>query len=74
MALIQVAKFGPDKEGIHTFRVNGDKADLEKIIQETKDIGWIFWEEPTIEKVFKWYSVLMKIYDPKEYYKERENN
>lgn len=70
MSIIQIAKFGKDKEGVHTFRVNGDKADLERIIKESYEMGWAFWEKPTIEKVFDYYSVLLKIYDPKELYRD----
>lgn len=70
MSIIQVANFGRNKEGVHLYRVNGDKADLERIIKESFEMGWAFWEEPKIEKVFKTYSVLLKIYDPKELYRD----
>lgn len=58
-----------DHEGIYTFRINSTaKEDLERIINESLEMGWKFWEEPEIEKVFKTYSVLMKIYNPKIFY------
>lgn len=70
MAIIQVASFGKDQEGVHTFRVNGGKDDLERIIKEAYEMGWAFWEKPNIEEVFKYYSVLLRIYDPKELYRD----
>ena len=70
MSIIQIASFGQDKEGVHTYRVNGSKDDLERIIKEASKMGWAFWEKPTIEKVFKYHSVLLRIYDPKELYRD----
>jgi hypothetical protein len=29
-------------------------------------MGWRFWDTPNIQQVHKTYSVLLKIYDPKE--------
>jgi hypothetical protein len=66
MAIVMIGDFGKDEEGVYTYRINGDKADLEKIIQESKDLGYEFWTEPVIEKIWKNYTLLLKIYIPEE--------
>ena len=63
---IFVANFGTDNEGVTTFRINGEKEDLVTIIKEAKDLGFEFWEKPNLEKAHKHYSVLLKVYIPRE--------
>jgi hypothetical protein len=66
MAIVMIGDFGKDEEGVRTYRINGDKADLERIIQESADLGYEFWIEPVIEKSWKTYTLLLKIYIPEE--------
>jgi hypothetical protein len=63
---IYVAEFGKDKEGVSTYRINGEKEDLLIIIKEAKDLGFSFWEKPILEKAHKHYSVLLKLYIPRD--------
>jgi hypothetical protein len=62
-----IGDFGKNEEGVHTFRVNAStKEDIYKVIEESKEMGWKFWDTPNIEKVHKTWSVLLKLYNPKE--------
>lgn len=62
-----IGNFGKDKEGVYTFRVNAtEKDDLFLIIDEAKKMGYKFWDTPNIEKSFKTWTVLLKLYIPKE--------
>lgn len=63
---IYVANFGKDSEGVLTYRVNGEKEDLLTIIKEAKDLGFQFWQNPIIEKAHKHYSVLLRLYIPRD--------
>lgn len=63
---IIVAHFGTNSEGITTYRVNGEKQDLLTIIKEAQDIGFKFWEKPVLERAHKHYSVLLKLYIPRD--------
>jgi hypothetical protein len=67
VTVVMILDFGKNEEGVRTYRVNAtDKGDLEKIIDESKGMGWKFWTEPYPEKSHKSWSVLLKMYDPKE--------
>ena len=63
---IYVADFGMDNEGVTTYRINGEKQDLITIIKEAKALGFKFWKKPIIQKAHKHYSVLLKLYIPKD--------
>jgi hypothetical protein len=67
MASVIISDFGKNEEGVRTYRVNGEKVDLEKAIEELREVGWGFWAEPKIEVSHKHWTVLLKIYNPKEY-------
>jgi hypothetical protein len=62
-----IGAYGRSKEGIHTYRINATKKDeLYLIIDEAKEAGWKFWEVPVLTQQHKTWSVLLKIYKPKE--------
>lgn len=62
-----IGNFGRNKEGVYTYRVNATtKEDLYTLIEESKEMGWKFFDTPNIIKVNKTYSVLLKLYNPKE--------
>ena len=65
---VYVCYFGSNKEGVTTYRVNGELEDLVTIIDEAKNIGYAFFETPIVEKSHKHYSVLLRLYVPEEYY------
>lgn len=61
MGLIMVANFGVI-EGVQTYRVNGTKDDLSRLVKEVRGAGHHFREFPIIEKVTKdIHSVLIKV-------------
>lgn len=61
MAIVQVADFG-ESNGVRTYRVHGDKADLEKIIEECRDEDPnCFDTEPQLEKVWKSWTLLIRL-------------
>lgn len=67
MPVIMIGNFGRNKEGVYTYRVNATtKEDLYTLIEESKEMGWKFFDTPNIIKVNKTYSVLLKLYNPKE--------
>jgi hypothetical protein len=60
-----VADFGRNEEGLNLFRINGSKAEIEKALQDLKNVGCEIWEEPiALEKAHKHWSVLVKIKVP----------
>lgn len=74
MAIVQIADFGRDKEGVYTYRIHGDKKDLEFLIEELRNTDYKFLgnQEPEIVKtVTKTYTILLKIYIEKEVNKWR---
>jgi hypothetical protein len=58
--------FGTNAEGVTTYRINGHKDDLKKIIDEARDMGFDFWEKPEIERVHKDWTVLLQLFVRKE--------
>jgi hypothetical protein len=67
MPVVMIGNFGKDKEGVHTYRINAtSKDDLYNLIEQCRAMGWKFWDTPNLQKVHKTWSVLLKIYDPKE--------
>lgn len=60
-----IMDFGKDTEGINLFRINGTKVEIEKAIQDIKDLGCEFWGEPyELEQSHKHWSVLVKFLIP----------
>jgi len=75
MAVVMIGNHGRSKEGVYTFRINATlKDDIYKIIDESREMGWKFWDTPNLIKVHKTWSVLLKIYDPKELNYPTESN
>lgn len=67
MSVVMIGKFGKSEEGIFTYRISATaKDDLYTIIEEAKELGFRFWEKPVIEKAHRTWSVLLKLYIPKE--------
>lgn len=67
MPVVMIGTFGRNEEGIHTYRINAtSKDDLYLLLDECREMGWKFWDTPNLIKVNKTWSVLLKIYDPKE--------
>ena len=67
MPVVMIGDYGKNSEGVHTFRINTTtKDDIYTILKESKEMGFRFWETPNIEKVHKTYSVLLKLYVPKD--------
>lgn len=70
-----IGAYGRNEEGIYTYRVNTTtKDELHLIIDEARKAGWKFWETPNLVKVHKTWSVLLKIYKPKELGYPEESN
>lgn len=67
MRTAQWYDFGTNEEGVITYRVNGEKHDLQEIIQQAKDLGFKFWEPPVITQSYKHWSVLLKLFIPRGY-------
>jgi len=66
MALVQIANFGK-KDGLHMYRVNGDKKDLEKLLKALEEEEATFLNDPIIENVRNTeYSVLLELLIPLE--------
>lgn len=64
MAVVQICDFG-EKNGIKMYRVHGDKADLQKILQACHDEDAKFDEAPVLEHVRKGcWTILLKIKVP----------
>ena len=60
-----VADFGRNEEGLNLFRINGSKAEIEKALQDLKNLGCEIWEDPiALEKAHKHWSVLIRIKMP----------
>lgn len=64
MASVIVADFGVI-DGVHTYRINGNKEDLTRIIEECKEEDAEFEVAPVIEHVRRsGYTMLLKIKVP----------
>ena len=59
-----VADFGRNEEGLNLFRINGSKAEIEKALQDLKNLGCEIWEAIALEKAHKHWSVLIRIKIP----------
>ena len=62
MAIVQISDFG-ERNGVQIYRVNGDKLDLEKLIQECREADAnCFYESPELEYLRKGcWTTLVKI-------------
>lgn len=60
MSIVMIGNYGIE-EGIQTYRINGDKEDLERIIDECMQLDVLF-DSPEIEEVRRsTYSMLLKV-------------
>lgn len=61
MASVQVYDFG-ERNGVKTYRVNGDKKDLEKLLEECRKADARFDDTPILNHVRKGqWSVVLKL-------------
>jgi hypothetical protein len=76
MPVVMIGNFGRNEEGVHTYRINAtSKDEIYTLIEQCRAMGWKFWDTPNLQKVHKTWSVLLKIYDPKEKdYPEESSN
>lgn len=65
MGNVIIADFGVNDRGIQTFRVNGSRKDIEKLLRECHAMGHKFFEEPEIKQAYKMNcTVLLQIILP----------
>jgi hypothetical protein len=70
-----VADFGKNERGINIFRINGTKEEINKAIEDIKNLGAEVWGEPFLfEKAHKHWSVLVRIQLPEEMPEEHEKD
>lgn len=76
MPVVMIGSYGKNEEGVLTYRINTTtKEDIYTIIDSARSMGFKFWETPNILKVHKTWSVLLKLYVPKELgYPEESTN
>lgn len=68
-----IGDFGRNAEGLNLFRINGTKLEIEKAIQDFKDVGCELWDEPyELEKSHKHWSVLVRFKIPEVAQKNEE--
>jgi hypothetical protein len=64
MAIVQICDF-KEKDGVKMYRVNGDKADLEKILKTCREEGVKLEFEPELEYTRKGiWTILLRIKIP----------
>jgi hypothetical protein len=69
-----IMDFGKGNDGANLFRINGTKAEIEKAIQDIKDLGCELFNVPyEFEKAHKQWSVLVKFFIPEELNKGEQN-
>lgn len=62
MASVFISNFGPDPNGIYTWKINGTRKDLEHLLTEIRREEPIFFSLPKIEHVRKQeYTVLLRL-------------
>jgi hypothetical protein len=61
-----ICDFGRNQDGLYLYRVNGDKKEIEKYIDELKNLGCEFFDSIELEKSHKSFSVLLRIKFPPE--------
>lgn len=67
MSIVLIGDWGKNEEGVFTYRINATKKDdIHIIIAEAKEAGFKFWETPSIIRSHKTWSVLLKLFIPKE--------
>jgi hypothetical protein len=59
-----IGDFGKNQEGVNLYRINGTKAEINKAIEDLKELGCEVWEPYDLEKSHKHWSVLIKIQIP----------
>lgn len=61
LAIVQIVDFGKT-DGVQVFRINGDKVDLERIVQECRDEDAEFsGGEPEVVKTHQTWTLLLKV-------------
>ena len=66
MGFVMIANFGIEN-GVHTWRINGNKQDLEKLLIALKEENANFFHDPIIENIRnREYSVLLELLIPLE--------
>ena len=66
MAIVQIGDFGM-KDGVRTYSIQGDKADLYKIIDECREMDAKFDDTPNVVHVHRsLWSMVLKIKLPVE--------
>jgi len=69
-----IADFGRNEEGLNLFRINGSEKEIEKALQDLKNLGCELWDDPyEMEKAHKHWSILIRIKIPEIEEKEMEN-
>lgn len=60
-----IMSFGKTPEGVNLYRINGTKQEIEKAIQDIKDLGCELWDDPyELERTHKHWSVLVRFMIP----------
>lgn len=59
-----IGDFGRDKQGLNLYRINGTKIEINKAIEDLKELGCEVWQPYEFEKSHKHFSVLIKIQVP----------
>jgi hypothetical protein len=63
-----IADFGKNKKGFNLFKVNGTIEEINKAIEDIKNLGAEIWGEPYLfEKAHKHWSVLIRVQMPEFY-------
>lgn len=64
MASVMIGNFG-NKNGVQTYRICGSKDDLNKIVDECREMGHRFHDTPNIIHVYRGqYSMLLQLKIP----------
>ena len=67
-----IGDFGKNEEGLNLLRINGTKAEIEKAIQDIKDVGCDVYEIFDYEKAHKHLSILIRIKIPEAAIKQEK--
>jgi hypothetical protein len=67
-----IADFGKTNDGLYLYRINGDRKEIEKYIEELKHLGCELYDETELERTWKQFSVLLKIKFPHKIEEELE--
>lgn len=59
-----IGDFGKNDNGLNLYRINGTKPEINKAIEDLKELGCEVWQPYEFEKSHKHFSVLVKIQIP----------